>query len=49
MQLLTRYSHFRILPCSADNSLVAKVDRFSVALNTCGVSRTIAIDMLNVF
>ena len=49
MQLLTRYSIFRNVPCSTTNILTVEADRTSVALNIPGVSRTIDLDILNAF
>ena len=49
MQLITRYSIFRNLPCSTTNILTVEADRTSVALNISGVSRTIGLDILNGF
>ena len=49
MQLLTRYSLFRNLPCYTTNLLTVEADRISVALNTSIVIRTIALDIVNVF
>ena len=37
------------LRCSNTNLLKVEADRISVALNTFGVSGTIALDILNVF
>ena len=48
-QLLTRCSAFRNLPCSTTNLLMVDTGRNSVALNTSGVTRTVALDILNVF
>ena len=49
LQLLTHYSLFRNLPCSTTNILTVNTDSIFVALNIFGVSRTIALDILNVF
>ena len=49
LQLLTCYFHFKNLPCSTNNLLTVKADRISVALNISGISRAIALDILNVF
>ena len=49
LQLLTLYSLFRILPCSTSSLLAVATDRIFVALNVFGVSRTIALGILNVF
>ena len=46
---LIRYSLFRNLPCSTNNSLTIEADSISVALNISGVLQTIAPDILNVF
>ena len=48
LQLLTCYFHFKNLPCSTNNLLTVKADRISVALNISGISRAIALDILNV-
>ena len=48
LQLLTRYSLFRNLPCFVTTLLTVESDRISVALNIFGVSWTIALDILNV-
>ena len=37
LQLLTRYSRFRNLPCFTNNLLMVEVDRFSVALKISAV------------
>ena len=42
LQLLTRYSLFRNLPCSTTNFLTVEADRISAALNTYGVTRSIS-------
>ena len=49
LQLLTCYFHFKNLPCSTNNLLTVKAGRISVALNISGISRAIALDILNVF
>ena len=48
LQLPSLYSLFRNLPCSTSNFLAVDADRIFVALNIFGVSRTIALDILNV-
>ena len=49
LQLPTLYSLFRNLPCSTSNFLAVDADRIFVVLNIFGVSRTVALDILNVF
>ena len=49
MQLLKRVILLRNLPCSTSSLLTVETDRIYVALNTSGVTRTIALDILNVF
>ena len=49
LQLLILYSVFINLTCSTSNLLAVDADRIFVALNIFGVSRTIALDILNVF
>ena len=40
---------FRNIPYSTANLLMVEVDKVSVALGASGVTRTIAVDVLNVF
>ena len=49
LQLLTRYSFLKNLPCSTTNLLTVDVDWMSVAFFVCafGVTFTIALDILN--
>ena len=47
LHFLPRYSFFRNLPCSTANHLMVESDRISVTLITCGIARTIALDILN--
>ena len=49
LQLLTRYTFFRNLHCSSTNLLTVEADRISVMLKTSGVTRTIALNISNVF
>ena len=49
MQLLTHYSLFTNLSCSPTNILMFESYRISLALKILSVSRTIALDILNVF
>ena len=45
----SRYSFLKILPCYTTNLLTDETDKISVALNTSGATRAIALDILNVF
>ena len=47
LQLLTRNSFFRNLPCFVANLLAVKADRISVVLNTSRATGTIALDTLS--
>ena len=49
LQLLARHSLFRNLLCSTTNLLTVMADRISVALNNSVVTRSITVDILNVF
>ena len=49
LQLLTRYSLLRNLPCSTTSLLTVEADRISAALSTSDVTRIIACHILNVF
>ena len=49
LQLLTGYSLSRNPPCSTTDLLVVETDMIYAALNTSGVSRTIVLDISNVF
>ena len=49
LELQTLYSPLTNLPCCTSNLLAVDADRIFVARNIFGVSRTIALDILNVF
>ena len=49
LQLVTRYSLYRNLLCSTTNLLIFEAIRIYVALNTSGVTWTVALDILKVF
>ena len=47
VQLLTRYSFFRNLPCSTTNHLRVNADRIFVELNNSDVTRAIVVDIFH--